>query len=434
MKNYLQIIFWIVLIVQFSGCSKTTNIDLKNIKLPHIDIPYLTKYKVDASLPVIQNISYRASMDEIVLEWELPNSKKIVDYGIVGYRILRYNPTKKKYDVIKTIHDPVVNHYVDSNLKPNSIYVYRISCFTKDKHVSVASKPISVKTKYTLKPIRNLRAISDLPKKIKLYWKLYPQNKLIRYYAIIRSENGVTNWKEIDTVDNSLAVEYIDYSVKHGQRYYYKVIGYTFSGIPTPSSNVVSAHSKKLPLTPKITVPPTQNEPRKIKLVWFDPNKDRKIDHYNIYTSVFRDTLYTKHAESKTKFFIDNVQKDGAVVYYKVTAVDMDGLESPMPKLPAKGMTKPNSSSPTITEYRLVDGRVIIKWIPPARDVRKYTVIKRYFNTYFIPKTLKITDIHNTTFVDKDIKLGKTYKYQVVGIDSDNIPTKPSREISIEIK
>jgi fibronectin type 3 domain-containing protein len=53
---------------------------------------------------------------------------------------------------------------------------------------------------------------------------------------------------------------------------------------------------------------------------------------------------------------------------------------------------------------------------------------------YLIPKILKITNITKTIFVDKNIKLGKTYKYQVIGIDSDGIPTKPSKEISVEVK
>jgi len=411
-----------------SGCSKNY-LNFRDIKLPAINIPYLTKLKVDRNLPTVQNIRYRSSMSEIVLEWDIVPSKEIT-----GYRILRYDPKIKSYRVIDSVNDPVANHYVDTKLQPNRTYTYKISCYTRDGRVSLASKAIIAKTQYTLQPIKNLSAMSNLPKKIKIDWSLYPQNKLIKYYSIHRSDGNSTNWEEIDTVDNSLAVEYIDYSIVDGRTYSYKVIGHTFDNVPTPPSNIATAHSKPLPLPPRITVPPTTNEPRKIKIVWFDPNKDRTIVKYNIYTSIFKDTLFTKHASTTKNFYIDNVQEDGKTVYYKITAVDADGLESPLPKKAAMGKTKPNSKAPTITEYTIIDGRVVIKWIPPSRNIKKYTVIKKYFNKFFIPKTLKITDIRGTMYVDKNIKLGKTYKYQVIGIDNDNIPTKPSREISIEIK
>jgi len=430
MKNYLLSIFWIALtITSFSGCSKNS-LNFKDVSLPQgIMIPYLVKLKVDKSLPTVKNLRYRSSLKEIVLEWDIVPSREIA-----GYRVLKYDPSKKTFIVLKTINDPVSNHYVDSNLDINTEYYYKVSCFTKDGRVSLASKTLKAKTLYTLKPITDLVAISDLPKRIKLSWHLYPQNKLIKFYSIHRSDANTTNWKQIDTIDNSLAVEYIDYSIVDGKSYAYKVIGHTYDGVATPPSNIVTAHSKPLPLTPVINVPPTINEPRKIKVVWFDPNKNRTIVKYNIYTSLFKDTLFTKHASTVKNYYIDNIPEDGKVVYYKVTAVDIDGLESPLPKKAAMGRTKPNSNAPTITEYTIVDGRVVIKWIPPARGIKKYTVIKRYLGKYFVPKTLKITDIKGTMFVDKDIKLGKTYKYQVIGIDSDGIPTKPSHEISITIK
>jgi len=37
-------------------------------------------------------------------------------------------------------------------------------------------------------------------------------------------------------------------------------------------------------------------------------------------------------------------------------------------------------------------------------------------------------------FVDKDIKLGKTYKYQIIGIDKDKVLTKPSNQIAITVR
>jgi len=415
-----------------SGCTRN-DLNFKNLHLPSgISIPSIATFKVDRTLPRVKNLRYRSSADEIVIEWDVVSDKQIA-----GYRVLRYDPSAKDYKVIKTINDPISNHYVDTDLKLNTQYDYKVSCFTKDGRVSVASDTLRAKTIYTLKAIQNLKAKSNLPKRIKLDWTLYEQNKLIKFYTVHRSDKKNIDWSTIATLENSLAVEYIDYSVIDGKSYVYKVVGHTYNNIPTPPSNIVTAHSKPLPLTPQFSVPPTTNEPRKIKLVWYDPNKDDKSRHivkYNIYTSLFKEALYTKHASTINNYYIDNIQEDGKTIYYKVSAVDDDGLESPLQKEPAVGRTKPNSNAPTITEYTIIDGRVVIKWIPPARGIKSYTVLKSYRSNFLIPKTLKITGIKGTMYVDKDIKLGNTYKYQVIGIDSDNIPTKPSREITIKIK
>jgi len=412
-----------------SGCSKNIgDFNFKDIKVPSVNIPLFSKYKIDNTLPLVQNLRYRSSMREIVLEWDHINSNQIA-----GFRILRYNPANKSYTVIGTIRDSDATHYVDSSLKFNSTYRYRISTFTKDGRLSRASKPIDAVTQYKLVKISELKAQSNLPRKVKLTWKLYPYADKINYYSIQRSTNGSTNWQEIARLNKKLSVEYIDHTVKDYKLYYYRVLGYSYDRVPTPSSDIVSAHSKTLP-KPPVNITATQNQPRKIKIAWFDTNENNQIVQYNIYTSVFKDTLFIKHASTPNMFYIDDVNADGKVVYYKITAVDKDGLESPMPKEATKAMSKANSSAPKITEYKLVDNRVIIKWAPPARDVREYIVIKKYTTDYFLPKTLKITGFTNRMFVDKDIKLGKTYKYQIIGIDKDKVLTKPSNQIAITVR
>ena len=449
MKNLIQTILLIGLITLFSGCSQKNVFNTGNFKLPNINLHSFSRFKVDPNLPIVRNIKYRASASKIILEWD-----RVTDKQIVGYRVLRQDDKSKEFIVINKINDSALTYYVDTNLIPNKTYTYSISCFTNDGRVSQAIYKIKAHTIYNLLPITELRAISNLPKKIKLKWHLYPKNAYISYYSILRASNTKdAKFKEVGRAKNPLAIEYIDYNIVDGASYLYKVVGITNTNIPTPPSNIVKANSKPLPLPP-MNLTASIDLPRKIKLVWYDPNKYNKIVAYNIYTSLFKDTLFEKYKTVYNHFYIDDIGSDGKIIYYKVTAVDEDGLESPLPKNATMGSTKPNPSSPKITEYKLANNKVIIKWLPPQNtNIKEYIVVKKYFNKYFLPKTLKIKGdftpldgshleniFHKVVssgykiFVDKDIQAGKTYKYQVIGVDTDGIQTKPSRQISITIK
>ena len=423
MKNLQQIILWIALVLLLSSCTKK-DFNFQTLKLPKFNLPELSSYKLDQSLPMVTNIKYRSSSSEVVLEWTPVQSREID-----GYRVFRYNNLDKKYELVGSKSDRTSSHFVDNKLLPNRLYQYRISSFTKDGRVSNATPPITTQTKQNIPAVSGLKAQSDLPNKIKLSWDIYSHNSAIQRYIIQRSEKQ-PQWDNIGSADDSLSVEYFDYRVISGKTYFYRVIAMAHNSINAPASIPVSAHSKSLPLA--ITnIMATDNVPRKIKLTWQDPNlkkNDRQIARYNIYTSVYQDTLYTLHAYTTQKFYIDKVGIDNKKIYYKITAVDSDGLESLKQKKPAVGSTKNHSKQPMINSIKTQDGKNILTWTRGSKNITQYYVIKKYWDG-IIYKKLKITGITSTTFVDNKIKLGKTYKYTVVGIDSDGIESKPSREV-----
>ena len=437
MKNYLLIIL-LTLLTIFSGCSthkfksfKSYSNKIRDIKLPNFRVPFLEKLKVDESLtpPYVKPIS--STLSEVSIGWSY-NPKD----NISGFRIFRYSPKSKEFILIATIRDKYVTSYVDKNLKQATNYIYAVSTFTSDKRVSRISKPVSVYTKgFVIKP--ELFASKDLIRKIKLTWNLNTNKEHIKYYQILRSKDQ-TNFRNYDTVYKSLQSEYIDDRLKDGDGYYYKIYAVTYDGAKSEESNIAYGYTKTAPRPPADIIA-TTNLPRKIQLKWFDPNdndKTRRIVRYNIYTSLYKDKFFIKHASTRgnEKYFIDLVNQDGKRVYYKVTAIDTDGLESPLPPTSAMGATKASSPAPKIIQYNIVDGRVIIKWEPMSRNIKSYIVKKRFYSKFFLPKTINYKGITTNQFIDRDIKLKKTYKYQVIGVDNDGILTKPSKEISVEIR
>jgi len=428
MKSYLLSIFLIALTILTTGCSKK-DFQLGNISLPKLNLPNLSSYKVDANLPIPQNIDYRSSMSEVVLQWDPLNNKEIA-----GYRIFRRLPSQKKPELIGTKSNRSSNHFVDNKLEANNSYIYSISSFTKDGRVSHLSVEKAAQTIAGLRPVNNLKTKNNLPHSIKLIWDIHPQNSLIQEYIIKRSSD-LKSWEKIGTLYDSLSVEYFDYDIINGKKYAYTVIAKSFDGIYSPPSQVVSGTAKPLPLAPTMVMA-TSDIPKKIKLSWKDPNiptTNSKIVGYNVYTSLYKDTLFSKHTTVTTPYYIDPVKTDSQTIYYKITAVDSDGLESPKAKKSISGNTKAHPPKPIINSTTIQGGKVIVRWTQASNDIKSYYIIKRYWDGV-IYKKVKITGIKGNIFVDPKIKLGKSYKYSVVGVDSDGIDTDSSREVEINVQ
>ena len=428
MKNYLAILSLVGLLV-LSGCSSKRFANLNKIR--DIRVPFLNNLKKDPYLVPPEISSLKSSLTEVSIYWRYNSTNRTA-----GFRIFRLSPKSKKYILIKTIADQYARNYVDKHLKEGTVYKYKISVYTKDKRVSRLSPEKSIATKAILQRPK-LTATKNLINKIKLLWSLDINKEDLDYYQIVRSKDRI-HWRNLATIKKTLQTEYIDDGLRAGDGYYYAIYGVTHDGVKTKASNIVLGFTKTAPKPPTDIIA-TTNLPRKIQLRWFDPNdgdNTRNIVGYNIYTSIYNNQFFIKHASTKkyNKFFIDRVDYDGKKIYYKVTAVDSDGLESPLPLKPAVGSTKENSPSPKITEYRLVDGRVIIKWEPMSRNIKSYIVKKRFYSKFFLPKTVNYKGITSNQFVDKEIELKKSYKYTVIGVDNDGILTKPSKQISIEIK
>lgn len=421
MKRLLPITLFLGLMLLFSGCGS------KNIPNP---LSGFGQLRLDRSLPVVKDLKTINGMTEIAIEW-----RPVIQNYVAGYRIFR-SENGKGYKLIKIIPDRYASHYTDSNLKPNATYVYKISLFTKDGRVSLTNTTKPVHTSGSVQPPILVEAISDLPNRIKILWRAHP-NPIVKAYIVERREEGKKRWKKVAILRNRLTVEYIDRDVVPGRNYEYRIRAKTFDGVITAPSEVQSAHAKPLP-KPITRINATDNMPKEIQITWNDPNEgERTIDHYNIYSSAFKDGLYTKLASTKDKSYVDRIGKDGAVRYYQVTAVDTDGLESPKGVVVAKGKTMGNGSGPVINSAVVRHNAVILTWTPPKEPVASYTIVKKYWDGWRFKK-LKIVDFKSDAnpvrFIDKKIKPNTKYTYYVIGVNELGIPTEPSQAVTVEVK
>jgi len=411
MKKLILIVSSIVLTLIFSGCQNV--------------MPTPPKKIVDSSMPMVKDIKILTDMTEIALEW-----RPIYTDNIKGYRIYRSDPLKKdgKLHLIATIDDRYVSHYVDTKLIPGTVYYYRMSTYIDNKE-SEPSKVVEAKTMPLLSSVPFIKAISGLPHRIKLIWRPHP-NPRVEAYIVQRNDLTNLKWSDIATVEGRLNAEYINKDLKNDKTYRYRVKVKTYDGIISTPSDVVEGNTKPLP--PIVSgVKASRNLPKRILITW-DKSPKKDVVYYNVYRAITPYLFYTYLAKTADNKFVDMIGKDGVARYYKVTAVDNEGLESLKQENPVMGTTLGKPATPILTNVVLVDNSVKITWKKADDRAVKYTVIKT-FTKGFSQKKIKYINIYDNVYIDKDIVPGNSYRYSVIAIDKNGIESEPTKEISIDI-
>jgi len=401
------IVSLIALMLMVSGCEKT------------LDTP--KEPVVDSTLPRIDTVRTLADITEIGFEWT-------PTYGdrVAGYYIYRLDGSKMKK--IATINDKYTSHYVDTKLTPDTQYSYRFTTFSEEKRESEPSQIVTASTTGTIESVSFVKAITGLPNRAKIVWRPHTMER-VESYIIERNEFKSTKWDEVGKIDGRLNAEYIDAGLKDNYVYRYRVKVKTFDGIVSKPSEIVEAHTKPLPKA--ITgIQVTNNLPKKIVLNW-NPSSESDFSHYKIYRSSNSTMFFSYHGKTKSTEFEDLVSDNGKTYYYKVVAVDVDGLESKQQDNPIVGSTLASLTPPVVQSVKH-DGRSIyIAWSGHENSV-KYTVLREN-NSGGSTKKQSFTGIFESNYNDQDTVAGIEYKYNIIAIDKFGIASKPSDSVIITI-
>jgi fibronectin type 3 domain-containing protein len=395
------------LILFFSACQNPT--------LPK-------KPVIDPNIPIVTSIKTLPDITQIALEWA-----PIYDLNVEGYHIYRGNADNNNgtLDRAATIDDKYTAHFTDTKLESGTMYIYRISAFSKDKRESNPSQPIRVATKNLIEPVPYVQAMLGLPNRIKLIWRPHPSER-VSAYVIERNDFSSTKWSYLATVEGRLSAEYIDGGLDSSKSYRYRIVAKTYDGILSAPSQVVDAQTKQLP--PIVdNLKASRDLPRKIVLSW-DASTYQDIAHYNIYRANFSNLFYTLLIKTKATNYEDAIKDDGAARYYYVTVTDKDGLESPRQSTPIVGATLEAPSAPSINVIKHDSSNVLLGWSDNSARAERYRIERTSKSG-----TLIYTNVMYNTFVDKDVTPGVEYSYIVYAIDANGLVSKPSTKAIITI-
>ncbi|PAF42066.1 hypothetical protein BKH45_05140 [Helicobacter sp. 11S03491-1] len=378
--------------------------------------------KIDTHLPIIKNIRTINDVKSVGFEWESLGDDDIsLINGFVLYRVQKGGGIKK----IAVIKNPLATHYYDNALAPQTNYTYQISTLGKNGHVSPRSPLIQVKTSF-IDPVESVFATQKYPKEIKIIWSPHPNPSISRY--IIQRQNQKGEFLNIGVVKNRLYVEYFDKDLEDGKEYKYRVIAESFEGAKSLPSVVGIGKTKSRPL-PLLGLKVSTNLAREIQIYW-DKSPQKDVIKYKIYAGASPKDHFKLIGETTQTTYTDKINTDGIQKFYKVVPVDKTGIQGELPLVALEGSTLGKPPTPVILKGVVVKGEGIIQWQKISNPAIKSYAIYRYEDG-FSSKPLRFRDIVKNEFIDKEMKKGKVYHYQVVSVDKNGLESLPSKEVKL---
>jgi fibronectin type 3 domain-containing protein len=406
------------LLALFSGCNQ------ENLSIT------TSKPKIDETLESVSvdSIKHISNMTSIALEWQ-----GVEDSRSQGYYIYRANMQVdgQKLKRIKTLDTRYTSHYVDTNLDPNSKYLYSISSIGQNGSESVASQTVMAQTLPRYESVSFIAAISDLPRQIKIIWRPHT-NLAVKKYIVQRSTLQTSKWKNIKTITGRLNAEYIDTDLGDNEVYLYRLIALTFDGIESAPSKIVQAKTKPLPIGVQ-NFKATIDLPRKIELTW-EPSPTHDVIAYKIYRGIASTDKFFKeiaHIEAKNNIYTDVINEDAKTEFYKITTIDKDNLESSKETTPIMGSTLGKPAKPIVTLALIEGNKAILNWIAGDNRAVSYNVIKTVQEGYFSSKETIIPNVEGLRFEDADVVRGVTYEYALEAVDANGLVSKRTSSTSI---
>lgn len=385
--------------------------------------PQPSKPKIDPHLPTVTKVRTLSDINAIALEWT-----PIYGERVQGYNIYRGEDGKTPVR-IKTVKNRYSSHYLDKGLKPDKLYTYQITVFTKNSE-SYPSAPVQVKTLPIPDAVPFVAAIDHLPREVKIIWRPHPYLR-IDSYVIERSTPEDQEWKEIATVKGRLSAEYIDKGLDDNKTYYYRIFARTCDGILSQPSKVVEANTKPRPAIVE-GLSASKNLPKKVILKWL-PNKEPDIVYYKVYRSLFEIGPYLSIAKTKRTEYVDLVDEDGVKRYYKVTAVDKDGLESFKQDVPVTGITLGKPKPPVIIRQDFDGYKIKLLWASSDNRAQFFIIKKEEILSFFKRNEYTFNHYNSTSFIDDKLRPGAKYIYKIYAVDRNGLVSEPSEEVVVKV-
>ena len=416
MRKSIKIILPILLILFVSGC------DQNSLTTP-------SKPKIDLSLESVKSESVKSIPDinSIAFEWQ-----KVDDTRIDRYFLYRANMQEdgQKLKRITSIKNRYTTHYSDEDLEPSTQYTYAISAATRD---GIESKPTTSYTVSTLpvpEAISFIQAISNLPKQIKILWRPH-ESQRIKKYIVERTSPSTSKWKKLDTLNGRLNIEYIDADLEDNVVYMYRVTAVTFDKINSLPSQIVKAQTKALPFGVE-NLTATNNQPRKITLNW-EPSKSSDLVRYKIYRNSSATGSFSELAtvDTNSLTYDDLINKDGEILFYKITSIDKDNLETALNMNAVMGSTLIKINKPIITLAQIQGEKAILNWVSGDDRTSSYIIYKKIKEDVWTTKTVKFTNITDVRYEDRDIIRGAEYTYTLQAVDEYGILSEKTNETTL---
>lgn len=379
-------------------------------------------------------LSVRSDIKGAHLQWRSrPGKGKEGGTEEAGYRIYRKTAHDKEFAEVSAV-PAESSSFTDSGLRDKTAYTYTMTALNSKKAESEFSASLDTVTPQGLDTLRvEEKKIRHVP----LKWTAHIFDA-VDGYRIYRAKDKAGEYKKIAEVSGRMTVSYTDTGLEDNMTYWYRITAYNKGHAETDMSEPVSATTRGVPPVVK-GLAARSREVRKITLNWDLINSpDDEIKGYRFYRSSDEKGEYKKIGEvdsERKNSFVDDSQplKDDASYYYKITAYNSAGAESPLSET-VSAITKALPKAPAGVKVKSGEVKKIsISWDRNQEtDVKEYLIHRKRSDekSFDRIKTLK----GDTAYVDTDLKDGVEYAYAIQAVDSDGLESIMSEQVSAKTK
>ena len=314
--------------------------------------------------------------------------------GAVSYRIYRSESRGTGYSLLGTTSS---TSYVNTGAAAGKTYYYRVKAVNRDGMASGYSNIVSGKAKAAAPAAPSVTAGNSSTGKPRLTWKAVSGAVSYRIY---RSESRGTGYSLLGTTSST---SYVNTGAAAGKTYYYRVKAVNRDGMASGYSNIVSGKAKAAaPAAPSVTA--GNSSTGKPRLTW---KAVSGAVSYRIYRSESRGTGYSLLGTTSSTSYVNTGAAAGKTYYYRVKAVNRDGMASGYSNIVSGKATLP---APVLNiGLSVSSGKPMLAWdaVPGATSYRIYRSTSRGTGYSLLATTT------STSHVNTSAAKGTTYYYRV---------------------
>ena len=314
--------------------------------------------------------------------------------GAVKYEVYRSTRQNSGYSLLGTTTS---TSYVNTGASTGTTYYYRVKAVNRNGMASGYSNIVSGKAKAAAPAAPSVTAGNSSTGKPRLTWKAVSGAVSYRIY---RSESRGTGYSLLGTTSST---SYVNTGAAVGKTYYYRVKAVNRDGMASGYSNIVSGKAKAAaPAAPSVTA--GNSSTGKPRLTW---KAVSGAVSYRIYRSESRGTGYSLLGTTSSTSYVNTGAAAGKTYYYRVKAVNRDGMASAYSNIVSGKATLP---APVLNiGLSVSSGKPMLAWdaVPGATSYRIYRSTSRDSGYSLLATTT------STSYVNTSAAKGTTYYYRV---------------------
>ena len=314
--------------------------------------------------------------------------------GAVKYEVYRSTRQNSGYSLLGTT---TATSYVNTGASTGTTYYYRVKAVNRNGMASGYSNIVSCKAKAAAPAAPSVTAGNSSTGKPRLTWKAVSGAVSYRIY---RSESRGTGYSLLGTTSST---SYVNTGASTGTTYYYRVKAVNRNGMASGYSNIVSCKAKAAaPAAPSVTA--GNSSTGKPRLTW---KAVSGAVSYRIYRSESRGTGYSLLGTTSSTSYVNTGAAAGKTYYYRVKAVNRDGMASAYSNIVSGKATLP---APVLNiGLSVSSGKPMLAWdaVPGATSYRIYRSTSRDSGYSLLATTT------STSYVNTSAAKGTTYYYRV---------------------